>query len=202
MFLPALVLALQLHIPHAAAPTIDGSIGADEWKAAKTVALTNGGEAMLLHDGKYLYVAIAAPRNGIGSLCTTDGDDVRILHASAALGTAVFLNGQRTRDFTWTNRDTTDAAARAKFLDAEHWFANATPQGSREREYQIALDGRKEIPFTIAFMSFAPNEEQRIHVWPPELKDACASIDLASGVTDGPHTFEPATWGTIVLGVR
>jgi hypothetical protein len=199
MLLPALVLALQLHVPHAASPIIDGTIAADEWKSARTVGLTNGGQAMLQHDGKYLYVAITGPRNGIGSLCTTDGEDVRILHASAALGTAVFRDGQRTRDFTWTNRDTTDVAARAKFLDAEHWFANAMPRGSREREYQIALEGRKEILFTIVFMSFAPNEEQQIHVWPPELKDACASIDLARGVTDGPHTFEPEMWGRLVL---
>ena len=84
-----------------------------------------------------------------------------------------------------------------QFLAAEHWFANATPRGSLEREIQIEILGRKEIPLTIAFMSFAPNEEQRIHVWPAALKDACASIDLAAGKTDGALTFDRAQWGVL-----
>lgn len=199
MFILALALTATLNVPRAAAPVIDGTIVAEEWKSATRVELTNGGHALLQHDGTFLYVAITGPRTGIASLCMPSGKEVHVLHASAALGTAVFKNSRATRDFVWTNRDTKDAAARDKFLAAEHWFANATPRGSLEREMQIELLGRKEIPLTIAFMSFAPNEEQRIHVWPAALQDGCASIDLASGNTKGPYTFDRATWGVVKL---
>lgn len=201
MFLLALTLAATLDVPRAAAPVIDGKIHADEWKSATRVELTNGGHALLQHDDQQLYIAIKGPRTGIGSLCSSVGNDVAILHASAALGTALFQNGKVTRDFVWTNRDTKDTAARDKFLAAEHWFANATPPTalSNEREFQIEIAGRRDIPLTLAFLSFAPNEDQQIHVWPPALKDACASIDLAAGKTEGVLTFDRATWGVLRL---
>ena len=199
MFLLALALTATLDVPRSTAPVIDGSIAAEEWKAAKRVELTNGGHALLQHDGRFLYVAIQGPRTGIASLCTPHGNNVAILHASAALGTAVFKEGRVTRDFVWTNRDTKDTAARDKFLAVEHWFANATPRGHVERELQIAIGGRREIPLTIAFMSFAPNEDQRIHVWPAALGDACASIDLASGKTAGTLAFDREQWGVVRL---
>ena len=197
MLLAALALAATLDVPRAAAPVIDGTVGADEWHSAKQVALTNGGHALLQHDGAYLHVAIRAPRTGIASLCMPQGGDVAILHASAALGTAVFRDGRATREFVWTNRDTKDAAARDRFLAAEHWFASATPRGSTERELQIAIAGREEIPLTIAFMSFAPDEDPKMHVWPADLADACASLDLASGKTEGTLTFDRAQWGAV-----
>ena len=199
MFLLALALAATLDVPRAAAPVIDGTIVAEEWKSAARVELTNGGHALLQHDGTFLYIAISGPRSGIASLCMPEGKDVHVLHASAALGTAVFKDSRVTRDFVWTNRDTKDGAAREKFLAAEHWFANATPRGAVEREMQIELLGRKEIPLTIAFMSFAPNKEQRIHVWPAALDDGCASIDLASGKTAGPFTFDRTKWGVVKI---
>ncbi len=199
MLLLALALAATLDVPRVSAPVIDGTVAAGEWRSAKRVELTNGGHALLQHDGTFLYIAIRGPRTGIASLCMPQGKDVAILHASAALGTAVFRDGHATREFVWTNRDTTDTAARDKFLAAEHWFANTTPRGHVDREMQIAIAGRKEIPLTIAFMSFAPNEEQRIHVWPAELNDACASIDLASGKTEGTLVFDRAQWGVLRL---
>lgn len=197
LLLATLLFSASLGVPRATAPVIDGTIGAEEWKPAVRVPLTNGGEALLQHDGTFLYVAISGTRTGIASFCTTSGEDVRILHASAALGTAVFRDGKATRGFTWTNRNTADTEARKKFLDAEQWFANATPRGSLEREYQIAIAGRREIPIVLAFMSFAPNEAQGIHYWPADVKDACAGIDLAAGKTDGVLTFEPKTWGVL-----
>ena len=199
MFLLALALTAALDVPRSTAPVIDGTIAAEEWKGARRVELTNGGHALLLHDGTFLYIALRGPRTGIASLCMPQGNDVAILHASAALGTAVFKDGLVTREFVWTNRDTKDTAARDKFLAAEHWFANATPRGHVDREIQIAIDGRKEIPLTIAFLSFAPNEEQRIHVWPAALADACASMELASGKTEGTLEFDRETWGVLRL---
>ena len=197
MLLTAFLLAATLDVPRATTPTIDGTIGADEYTSARRVPLTNGGEAFLQHDGRNLYLAIRAPRNGILSLCTPSGDDVRVLHASAALGSTTFRKGRATHDFVWTNRNTADVAARDKFLAAEHWFASASPRGSEERELQLAMDGRKTIPLTIAFLSFAPDEEQRMHLWPSSLEDGCASLELASGDTARPYSFAPATWGTV-----
>lgn len=197
--------AERIDVPRAAAPKIDGSIGADEWKDATRVELTGGGEAKLKHDGTFLYIAVKGPRQGIGSLCSVEGRSIRILHASAALGTAEFDRaGKLKHGFTWTNRDTGPSEAamaeRRKFLDAEKWFANSTPAPpTAEREYQILIDGRKEIPMTLAFMSFASPEDMTMHFWPAKLADACADIRLARGSTDVEYTFDPKQWGALVL---
>jgi len=198
VLIATLLLSVTLQVPRGIAPTIDGSIAADEWNDAARVELTNGGEAHLKHDGMFLYIAITGAGNGIGSLCAVDGKDIRILHASAALGTAVFRDGKATRGFTWTNRDTGDMAARKRFLDAEQWFANATPRANPEREYQIRIDGRKEIPLTLAFLSI-DGDATKMHVWPAEVDDACADAKLAGGWTEGQFVFDPQRWGVLAL---
>jgi hypothetical protein len=211
ILIATLSLTISLHaadrvdVPRAAAPKVDGSIASEEWKDAAHVMLNGGGEAYLKHDGTFLYIAMKAPRNGIGSLCSLDGNHIVVLHASAALGTAEFdSDGKLTRGFTWTNRDTGQSEAamaeRKTFLEDEKWFANSTPPPpTSEREYQILIDGRREIPMTLAFMSFAGSDDFKMHVWPAKLADACADMRLARGSTDVELAFDPRQWGVLVL---
>lgn len=209
-----LVLALSVQaaprvdVPRiATTPRVDGSIGTKEWKDAIRVPLGGGGQAMLQHNGTYLFIALVGRRNGIGTLCTLKNGEVHVLHASAALGTAVFKpEGNKwisTRPFVWTNRDTGPGeeaqAERKKFLDAEGWFANARPDGSPGREYQIRIDRRGEIPLTLGFMGFVKKGEFELATWPDNLADGCGDLDLGSGYTDRDYPFDPKTWGVAAI---
>jgi hypothetical protein len=204
----SLSAAQRLEVPRGkTTPKIDGTVGATEWKSAVRVRIDDNTHALLQHNGTYLFIALVAHTGGSASICTTNGTDVQILHASAALGSAAFAKqGDKwtmTRGFTWTNRDTGETAeamaARKTFLDAQNWFANATPYFSTEREYQIRVSGRTEIPLVLSFLSFKSQNDSHLHYWPSRLEDSCADRDLAGGWEDGVYTFAPETWGVAVL---
>lgn len=191
----------------AKAPVIDGKVNPVEWKGATHVSLTEEqGEALLLHDGNYLYVGIIGFRPGIASLCYPNENGVVVLHASAALGTAAFELAEGkwrlTHPFNWTNRDTgksPDAMAeRVKFLTTKGWFANTNPAAMLQREYQLPIGGKEEVPLTVGFFTMT-SEKQSLGYWPPDLEDDCADMELASGFTDREYTFDPSKWGVVVL---
>ncbi|HEX8254698.1 MAG TPA: hypothetical protein VF846_16260 [Thermoanaerobaculia bacterium] len=192
-----------------AVPTIDGKLSPKEWTSARQVALADGAHARLQHDGRFLYIALIGKRAGIGSICTPNGtqSQVRVLHASAGLGTAVYdKKGDKwslTRGFTFTNRDTSNSQTGIKdkkaFLAAEGWFANTHPAGTMEREYQLPIGGRREVPLVLSFMSFLGPNELDLDAWPETVTDACVELDLAGGWTEREYTFAPETWGIAVI---
>ena len=188
-------------------PTVDGTIAPTEWRGSAQVALAyNMGHAMLMHDGNFLYVALVGSKPGIASICARGRTGVRVLHASAALGTAAFElekgKWRMTRGFTWTNRDTGSSPAamadRQKFLSTDGWFANTSRTAATAREYQIPIRGQREVPIVLGFLSFTP-EEQKFYYWPTDLEDDCADPGLASGVTDLEFRFDPSKWGVLEL---
>jgi hypothetical protein len=214
----ALIVTLSLSLAVSAAdrvvaprvsnpPIIDGKVSSSEWKGATHLALSeNEGEALLLHDGNYLYVGIVGLKPGIGSVCVPVRTSVAILHASAALGAAVFDleegKWKLTRGFTWTNRDTGQSAEamadREKMIKTTGWFANTSRTAQATREYQISVRGKREMPLVIGFHTFTP-EQQKFSYWPATIEDGCADPDLASGHTDGVFTFDPSKWGVVEL---
>ena len=188
-------------------PVIDGKVNPVEWKSATHVALSEGGgEALLLHDGNYLYVGIIGYLPGIGSVCVRGRSGIRVLHASAALGTAAFEpeegKWRLTRPFTWTNRDTGKSAEamadREKFLATSGWFANTSPAVQVMREFQIPARGQAEVPIVIGFYTYT-KAKQLVNYWPPSIEDDCVDIELAGGFTDRDYTFDPSKWGVVVL---
>lgn len=211
-----LALTVSLHaadhridVPHVPqSPKIDGRFSAKEWAQALRVRIGDNGHAFLQHNNRYLFIAISARRPGVASLCTTSKkNDVRVLHASAAIGTAEWKQEDAkwtlTRGFAFDLRDTGESVAaqtaRKQFLGAEGWFANADPAGALYREYQIRLDGRSEIPLTIGFLSFVKRNQFEYDYWPETIADGCAERDLAGGASDLEYTFEPKTWGVAVM---
>ena len=188
-------------------PVVDGKVQPVEWKGATHVGLSEGqGEALLVHDGNYLYVGIIGFRPGIASLCYPNKNGLVVLHASAALGTAAFepADGKwrLTHPFTWTNRDTGKSpeamADREKFLTSKGWFANTSPTALLMREYQLPIRGKQEVALTIGFYTIEPGK-QILGSWPPNLEDDCADLELASGYTDREFSFDPSKWGVVLL---
>lgn len=189
-------------------PRVDGKLGKTEWSEAVQVALADGGQARMVHDGKFLYVAMVGKRPGTGSVCTVRGKSIYVLHASSALGWAVWTRkaGKWTlqRGFRFSNRDTTDSQTgikgRKAFLKRSGWYANAHPDtATREREFQIELEGRREIQMVLSFMSFVDEDELDLDAWPETVVDGCVELDMASGFTKREYTLQPETWGVAVM---
>lgn len=198
----------RVEVPRAQkSPVVDGKVGTTEWGKAARVPLMDGGHALLLHNTTYLYVAFVGRRPGVGSVCTTNKDRVRVLHASAGLGTAWFTKDSAkwtlAQGFTFSNRDTSNTPAakkeRREFLTKEGWLANTDPAGQPQREFQIRLDDRSEFPIVLSFMNWIKPEVFDLDVWPETVVDGCAELDLAGGWTDREYTFAPETWGLAVL---
>ncbi|MFP5245565.1 MAG: hypothetical protein ACLGH0_02640, partial [Thermoanaerobaculia bacterium] len=72
----ALSASDRVEVPRAPnTPKVDGDVNATEWKNAVRVRLTDGAHALMQHNGTYLYIAIVDRHRGIGSICTTKGND-------------------------------------------------------------------------------------------------------------------------------
>ena len=104
----------QLALPRAPSPVIDGTAADAEWKAAWR-STQNDTTLLMLHDGEDVYAAVKSPafaiernadyRGSIGrdadshiarstshvtSVYVARGDELKVMHASAAIGDAVY----------------------------------------------------------------------------------------------------------------
>jgi hypothetical protein len=196
---------LAIQVPAGAPPSLDGVLEPDEWAGAYQDRLSDGGELNLMQDGDHLYVGIRASGegSGVGSVCMVRGDEVVILHSSAALGTAVYRRSeagwQQTQGFTWRCRSTSDApsaeADRDQFLHDEGWLANNGRMGvPGEVEYQIAM---LEGSLHLAVSYIGPPDFEAVARWPTDLDDDCGNAQMLQGPIPEQARFDPETWVTI-----
>lgn len=87
--------------------------------------MIGGGEVTLRQDGDDLRVTVIGPRAGLASLCVGDESRVRILHASAAVGEALYERAERIRYLGVTYLATDEPMA------LSHWPASLD-DGCRE----------------------------------------------------------------------
>ena len=183
------------------APVVDGRIDAVEWAGATRQAMVNGGELYLLRQADYLYVGIRGPHLGLASLCIVSAGRVRILHASAAVGEALYeYDGAawvRRDDFTWALRDSPGgagpgAADRTAFLEKTGWLANASASGSPEREFQIRIADVDAIAVT--FLS--TGDPLSVSYWPDTTDDDCRDVRVPRGYLPVTARFRPERWYT------
>lgn len=200
----------NIEVPAGSPPVLDGVLSPGEWDGAYEDRLSDGGRLFLMQDGDYMYVAIRAngTGSGVGSLCVERGDQVSILHSSAALGTAVYTrNGgawQKARDFQWRCRSTGDSPAaqaeRAAFLEEEGWLANNGRMGvPQEVEYQIAVPGGS-LRLAVAYLG--PPDFDAVAWWPPGLEDDCRKPVMLQGPIPEDAHFSPETWVSTLLSGR
>ena len=193
---------LRVSVPQGQSPIIDGTFSADEWAGARQEALSDGSELYLVHDGDYLYLGLRsrARGNGVVSICLDRGQEVAVLHSSAALGTALYEPDgeawQQTRPFSWKCRSTGQSAAaqaeRDRFLEQEHWLANNGNMGTPEEvEYQIAMP---EGGLRLAVTYLGPPSFKSVAAWPAELQDGCRNLELITGPIPERLEFAPGTW--------
>jgi hypothetical protein len=193
----------RLYAPQGNPATIDGVFTSGEWNNALAIDLANG-ELLLMHAEDYLFVGIRSDKLGLGSVCVSWDDEISILHSSAALGTASYEKAgegwQKTRDFSWTNREIIHSQQaieeRREHLERENWLAsNGLMGNSNEMEYQIALTD-DQIRLAVTYL-LSP-EYTTSDFWPDTLGAGCRNFEPLQ--SDPPETvnFAPETWITII----
>ncbi|MCJ7622410.1 MAG: formylglycine-generating enzyme family protein, partial [Anaerolineaceae bacterium] len=149
-------------VPPGNPPIIDGTMSFGEWDNATVESFTDGSELFLIHADGYLYLGIQAETADMigGNIFINRGDEIVILHSSAALGTAIYQKAedswQQIQDFNWRCRETdrSDAAQTAHdaFLQQEGWLAANSRMGNpNELEYQIEMP-EKNIRLAVIFL--------------------------------------------------
>ena len=194
--LPDEIPERSLLIPAAPPPKIDGAIDDGEWEQAVTVAMSNDDIVYWMHNGATLYVALDGTELGAVNLVIATGDELWVLHSSAALGSLLFLAGEegweQSHGYTWCCRRASDDSARLRLLESEKWQANIGFIGDvGVVEYQVA------IPWGYATAAMAYLTEDRDpEYWPTDI-----SPDAVSHLTNNEWTdpaFDAGEWWMLV----
>jgi hypothetical protein len=200
-------LLLSLAAPPSDVPALgkdvrpDGRIDSAEWAGAREIR-AEGMRVRLGRRGDVLAVAAELEAPGISSLVLAAGDRAWVMHASAALGTGEYrcaADGActRTREFDFRCRDPSSSpaaeACRKEFRSAEGWIGNASPSGTRAREFLVDLRhfGPSDAPLSLLVTGLVlPDQARR---WPAGNDDA-GSVKLQQGFLEERTRFTPGSW--------
>jgi hypothetical protein len=180
-----------------AGPVIDGTISPGEWDEAFVARYEDGSELMLAHANGVLYLAVRAsgPEMIMGNFFIQRGEEVSVLHASAALGTAKYAysdgSWNLTQNFDWRCRDAGFSeraqAERDEFLQTDGWVAANSMMGApNELEYQITAADEITAMAVIFVQELVPMP------FPVGLDDACVST-YPEGLPDE-MAFDIGNW--------
>ena len=193
----------SISLPRGSPVVVDGTIEPDEWAPAHRETFADGSELLLMGAQGTLYLAIrsSTPDMIVGNVYLNQGDEIRILHTSAALSTAVYRregdHWQQAQAFDWRCRRTDDGdAARAErdaFFQDEGWVsANSRVGAPNELEYQIELPGG---PLRLAVNHIKASDTDTKLPWPRDLDDDCVR-PTPGGLPEQMH-FTPERWVSI-----
>lgn len=194
---------LSLEIPSAERPILDGTISPGEWSGAYQTELSDGSELLMITADGYLFLGIKGKPDPVISICLDRGREIAILHSSAALGTAIYRQGENTwnqiQKFTWSNRFSTNSIeaqrAREKNLKKEGWAASTGRMGTPEDvEYQIAMP---EGVIRLAVSTIGAPDYEEVAIWPADAADDCGNIQLLGGPIPDSAPFSPEGWMTV-----
>ena len=195
----------SLSVPQGEPPVIDGRISAGEWEGASVEPFADGGELAFIYHGGALYLAMRAGTTGMiaGNVLLARGDEITILHASAALGTGIYrreAEGWRlVQGFTWRCRDTGESQAardeREAFLREEGWVATNSYIGApNELEYRIETTGEG---LRLAANYILASEPGVKIPWPEGLDDG--SVQPTPRGLPEQLGFSPEQWARIAI---
>jgi hypothetical protein len=187
--------------------TLDGRIDEAEWKTASTRPLEGGGTVHLMVRGSLLYVGIRGPASGTAHVCVGMGDTVRILHVSAAVGSATYRRSDGAwtlqTPFTWSLRDPAltgpPAQARAAYLKKEGWVGTVSSMGpGTDREIVIDRSrfGSQRLRLAVAFVPTGDNQLGPVSRW-PDSRDHCADQGTVAGFLPEKARFLVDDWAVV-----
>jgi hypothetical protein len=202
-------------VPFGPAPEVDGDVADQEWAAAHTVEIGSGARLHLLHDGETLYLAVSrVPARGFGLACVfiAEARRIHVLHASAKLGSALYLPSPgkgfdpRSKEYAWKEA--------ADILREEGWMASTMGEGKdgstqefaiRLRRLALADAGGTSIPIAVGYSYLNSDTDKDdgimsgLLTWPARTGDAVANIQLLGGWNPGQMRFAPDRWARLTL---
>ncbi len=197
---PATTLApdtgTSLEVPSHAPPVIDGVLDAGEWDGSTTVTMSDGSSLHWMHSNDVLYVALESSAVGAINLAIATDDEVRILHSSAALGSALYTPGDGTwklsHGFDWCCRSATDDSAHLRLLDEEGWQANIGFTGDDGIvEYEVVLPW-EGAAVAVSYLT----DSETSAFWPTDLSSEAR--EQLVGPRSDDVTFNLDEWYTLV----
>jgi hypothetical protein len=192
-----------LKVPRGAPAAIDGSLREAAWSGAYRAKLADGSELFLMHADGYLYLGLHGKALPAVNVYLDRGSEIAVLHASAALGTAIYEQvaggWQRSHEFAWRCRETTDSAraqqARAEFLVSEGWLASNGNMGRpEETEYQIDFSAGR---LRLAVVTIGPPDYDTPVNWPVDLADDCVDLEILRGPASTLAQYVSEGWVTV-----
>jgi hypothetical protein len=140
------------------------------------------------------------------AVSATDGKDIYALHASAALGTAVYKNEngvwKNTQKFKYEARDTSMSEEAVKiredFYTTKGWVANVGKMGEpNEREFKISNKFVKNKKMKIAIVYSADTKPISLQIFPKTLSDDALNMELIIGNAPSDLKFNTENWAVI-----
>jgi hypothetical protein len=130
---------------------------------------------------------------GAVNLLVAEGDRVRVLHSSAALGSALYLRAEGTdwtlrSGFTWCCRTPGDTAAREALLEREGWAASIGPAGSPGDVEFLVVTGGEEVRIAVSWVG--PDGDAIL--WPAGLSGPEAEALYGPRLDE--EQFDPPGW--------
>jgi hypothetical protein len=193
-----------ISVPRGNEVTIDGVLSPGEWEPAYQAELAGGGDLLLMYGDGYLYLGVRAKPEPVTSVCVDQGDQVSILHSSAALGTATYQQGdqgwEKIRAFDWCCRETSDGpqaqASQSEQLRRDDWVANNGRMGTAEEvEYKIFIpNGSLRLGVT----SIGAPDYEDMAWWPSDMDDDCRSLRMIQGEIPDRAQFSVENWMTLI----
>ncbi len=199
------VESLEIAVPPGIGAIVDGVLSPDEWETAIQIDLDDEIQLFLMQAGGYLYLGMRGKPEPVTSICVDQGEQVSILHSSAAIGTAVYQLGdgvwEQVRDFEWCCRETTASPqaqeALSNHLQEEGWIANNGRLGVPEEvEFQIALPDNS---LRLVVNSIGPPYYRSVLSWPDDLEDDCSSLDMITCSIPEQAQFSLEQWITLSI---
>ena len=200
LLLGCLAMAHTVPILETEPPTLDGQLAAGEWESALRMDVGEEAEAYVGRWNGALYVALRGPAMLIGSLLIQSDDRVRVLHASAALGTGIY---ERDGDvwvlregFSWQCRMTgfsePAVTQRDEFLERSGWLATISRLGPmNEMEYRIE---EVHAPMRILILAMTLTDGNPILSWPVPPGTAEAHRTIITGPLPEYTSFDLEAW--------
>lgn len=199
MPLVAIIVVALLFVTPSSIQT-DGVISDGEWSGSEQYNLGDGNLLMLKQDGDALYAALISTTTPTWAhFYLSDGNRVRVMHASAALGAIEYKSQQslwRTADkgFVYELRDREYSAEKMDaYYSKNGWTANNNNLGDHKTiEARINLNG-----FKPAYFSCVMAKPDKFFSFPAGLKDDVVLRRLVEGYAVDSLKFSPTTWQKI-----
>ena len=192
----------QLLLPRSAAPVIDGTATDNEWKAAWR-STQRDATLYLFHDGEDVYAAVKAPAFAITSVYIARGDELKILHASAAIGDAIYRRDaagawRLQTKFAFTRyKNPEDIVARGKVFFDEHGWVSSHMRLGAPGDTEFRLQGRTLDGARVAVTYYDPDSRSVLLAYPAGLTGDIVAHEIQAGYTPDVLKIQPEAWVTL-----